>query len=94
MGNMMPRPYLTTRRRFQAIAAPLATVLVATMVAGCVLNKPPDTAAVKELALPGLQTPAQWTAAGAGAGERVRRQLARGIPRRSVDSGRRRSDRS
>ena len=68
MGNMMPRPYLTTRRRFQAIAAPLASGLVATMVAGCVLNKPPDTAAVRELALPGMQAPAQWTAAGAGAG--------------------------
>jgi NodT family efflux transporter outer membrane factor (OMF) lipoprotein len=39
------------------------------MVVGCVLNKPPDTAAVKELALPGMQTPPQWTAAGAGAGE-------------------------
>ena len=62
------------------------------MVAGCVLNKPPDTAALKELALPGLQTPAQWTAAGAGAGQ-VCRQLARDIPRRSVDSGRCRSHR-
>ena len=39
------------------------------MVAGCVLNKPPDTAAVKELALPAMQAPAQWTAAGAGAGD-------------------------
>ena len=27
------------------------------MAAGCVLNKPPDTAAVKELALPGMQRP-------------------------------------
>ena len=41
------------------------------MVAGCVLKKPPDAAAVKEQALPELQTPAQWTAAGAGAGNVV-----------------------
>ena len=38
------------------------------MVAGCVLKSPPDAAALKEQALPALQTPAQWTAAGAGAG--------------------------
>ena len=38
------------------------------MVAGCVLKKPPDAAAIKEQALPTVQTPAQWTAAGAGAG--------------------------
>ena len=38
------------------------------MVAGCALKTPPDAAAVKEQALPTLQTPAQWTAAGAGAG--------------------------
>ena len=63
----MTRPYMINRRRLRVIAVPLATGLVATMVAGCVLNDPPDTAAVKELALPGMQTPAQWTAAGAGA---------------------------
>ena len=33
---------------------------------GCALKAPPDAAAVKEQALPALQTPAQWTAAGAG----------------------------
>jgi outer membrane protein, multidrug efflux system len=66
-GDIMARPCITARRRFQAIAA-LAIGLVATMVAGCVLNKPPDTAAVKELALPEMQTPAQWTASGAGTG--------------------------
>ncbi len=60
---------MTTRRRLQAIAVPIATGLVATMVAGCVLNKPPDAEALKELALPSMQPPAQWTAAGAGAGE-------------------------
>ena len=68
----MARPRLTARRRLQAIAAPLATGLVATMVAGCALKTPPDAAAIKEQALPTLQTPAQWTAAGAGAGDGVR----------------------
>ena len=72
---------LTPRRRLQAIAAPLAAGLVAAMVAGCVLKKPPDAAAVKEQALPELQTPAKWTAAGSGAGD-VYRQLARDVPRR------------
>ena len=37
-------------------------------MAGCAVKKPPDAAAIKEQALAGLQTPAQWTAAGAGAG--------------------------
>jgi multidrug efflux system outer membrane protein len=67
----MARLRLAARRRLQAIAAPLATglvAMVATMNAGCVLKKPPDAAAVKEQALPAVQTPAQWTAPGAGAG--------------------------
>jgi len=38
------------------------------LAAACALKKPPDAAAVKEQALPGLQTPPQWTAAGAGPG--------------------------
>ena len=38
------------------------------MVAGCALKAPPDAAAIREQALPTLQTPAQWTAPGAGAG--------------------------
>ncbi len=37
------------------------------MVASCALKTPPDAAAIKEQALPTLQTPAQWTAPGAGA---------------------------
>ena len=67
----MARLRLTARCRLQAIAAPLAiglVAMVATMVAGCALKKPPDAAAVKEQALPTVQTPAQWTAPGAGAG--------------------------
>ena len=67
---------MTARRRLQAIAAPLATGLVATMVAGCVLKKPPDAMAIREQALPTLQTPAQWTAAGAGAGDAADNWLA------------------
>jgi hypothetical protein len=65
---MAPRSRVSGRRRSQAIAAPLAAGLVAMMVGSCALKKPPDTAAVKEQALPTTQTPAQWTAAGAGAG--------------------------
>ena len=38
------------------------------MVSACALKAPPDAAAVKEQALPALQTPAQFTAPGAGAG--------------------------
>jgi NodT family efflux transporter outer membrane factor (OMF) lipoprotein len=56
----MAHPYVTLRR----ISASVATGLVATMVGGCALKAPPDAAALKELALPGLQTPAQWAAAG------------------------------
>jgi NodT family efflux transporter outer membrane factor (OMF) lipoprotein len=37
------------------------------MVSACALKAPPDAAAVKEQALPALQTPAQWTATGVGA---------------------------
>jgi outer membrane protein, multidrug efflux system len=35
---------------------------------GCRLKKPPDAVAIKEQALPTVQVPAQWTAAGAAAG--------------------------
>ena len=76
---MASRPRLSARRpppprlrrgfaRLQAIAASFAIGLVATMLAGCALKAPPDAAAVKEQALPTLQTPAQFTAPGAGAG--------------------------
>ena len=46
------------------------------MAAGCALKKPPDATAIKEQALPTLQTPAQWTAKGAGAGAAVDNWLA------------------
>ena len=67
----MVHPRVTARRRLQAIALPLATGLVAlavTSVASCALKTPPDAAAIREQALPTLQTPAGWTAPGAGAG--------------------------
>src|SRR6187431_1846068 len=63
----MACPHSTTRRRLRAATAPL---LVATMVSGCALKAPPDTAAIKEQALPGVQVPAQWavtTVPGVGA---------------------------
>jgi NodT family efflux transporter outer membrane factor (OMF) lipoprotein len=64
----MMAPRMTAPRRLQAIAAAVAAALVATMVAGCILNKPPDAAAIKEVALPTVQIPAKWTGVGAGAG--------------------------
>ena len=65
-----------TRNVVSAFRRTLALALVATMVAGCVLKKPPDTAAVKELALPGMAEPTQWAAPGAGAGEVTHNWLA------------------
>jgi outer membrane protein, multidrug efflux system len=65
---MASRLRVSGRRRRQAIASSLATGLVATVLAGCALKTPPDAAAVKEQALPALQTPVKWTAPGAGAG--------------------------
>ena len=67
----MPRSHLTARRPLRPLVMLLASGLVATVVAGCVLNSPPDAVAIKEQALPGLQQPAGWTAAGAGAGSVV-----------------------
>ena len=48
---------LMLRRRLLAAAGPL---VVATMVSSCAVKAPPDTAAIKEQALPALQTPADW----------------------------------
>jgi len=44
-------------------ALALATAIALTMT-GCVLKKPPETAALKEQALPKVQVPAAWIAAG------------------------------
>ena len=73
---MAPRPRVSARRRLRAIAASLATGLVATTMAGCVLKSAPDAAAVKEQALAALQTPAEWAAGGAGTGAIVNGWLA------------------
>jgi outer membrane protein, multidrug efflux system len=51
--------------RLAALGAVLAAGL---QLPGCVLKKPPDAAAIKKEALPTAEVPAQWTAAGAGAG--------------------------
>ena len=64
---MNPCP-LTARRWLRPVAAPLAAGLVATMLAGCALNAPPDAAAIKNEALPTMQPPAEWKAPGAGPG--------------------------
>jgi NodT family efflux transporter outer membrane factor (OMF) lipoprotein len=55
-------------RRNARLAAPLAVAL-SLALGGCRLKKPPDTAAIKEQALPTVEVPGGWTAAGAGAGE-------------------------
>jgi outer membrane protein, multidrug efflux system len=54
-------------RRVMRLAAPLAIVMLTT-IAGCVLKKPPDAAAIKGEALPTVELPGSWkAAAGAGA---------------------------
>ncbi len=53
--------------RVSRLAAPLAALLLVTLTA-CVLKKPPDATAIKEQALPGMELPVGWTAAGAGTG--------------------------
>ena len=60
----------SSRRRspwIQRLSVPLAAAAL-TILAACALKKPPDAAAIKESALPTVTLPAQWTAAGAGAG--------------------------
>ncbi len=51
------------RRRLRPVAAPLGVGLVAAMMSGCVLNSPPDTAELKEQALPQVKVPEQWALA-------------------------------
>jgi len=63
-------PGARPRERLRPRAFPVAAALAAGIVllTGCVLKKPPDTAAIKAEAMPKVQVPPQWTAAGAGAG--------------------------
>jgi NodT family efflux transporter outer membrane factor (OMF) lipoprotein len=63
----MDCPHRTIRLTLRAVTAPLAVVVVTT-IAGCALKAPPDTAAIKEQALPALQTPADWTVNAPGVG--------------------------
>jgi outer membrane protein, multidrug efflux system len=55
------------RRRLVTIAAFAGIALTA--APGCVLKKPPDAAELKKEAMPTVETPAAWTARGAGPGE-------------------------
>jgi outer membrane protein, multidrug efflux system len=55
---------MVMRRAGLCVAAVLLLAL-----AGCRLKKPPDTAEIKQEALPTYQIPTQWTAAGAAAGQ-------------------------
>ena len=57
-------PVHTARRLMPAALAAVGLLVLP----GCVLNKPPDAAAIKGEALPTVQVPVQWTARGAGAG--------------------------
>ena len=77
-----------TARRSAALAA-----LGLTLSAGCALKKPPDAAAIKEEALPGITLPAQWTATGAGAGLVADNWLV-AFQRRPAERSRRRGDRA
>jgi outer membrane protein, multidrug efflux system len=51
-----------------ACLAVLGAVAILPPIAGCVLKKPPDAAAIKTEALPTVDVPGAWTAPGAGAG--------------------------
>jgi NodT family efflux transporter outer membrane factor (OMF) lipoprotein len=71
MEVVMPRPAphrdcSRAGHRGAALAAALCAVM--STVAGCALKKPPDQATIQAEALPGVQPPAAWTAAGAAAG--------------------------
>jgi multidrug efflux system outer membrane protein len=65
-------PHTRLRDRSSAgLLKRLATLLAAvilTALTGCVLKKPPDATAIKGEALPAVELPGSWTAAGAGAG--------------------------
>jgi outer membrane protein, multidrug efflux system len=72
MSTVMPfhsrvRRRLRAGRRVVAVAVPIATGILV-MTAGCVLKKPPDSAAIRSEALPEVKVPDQWTAPGAAQG--------------------------
>ena len=51
------------------LASRAAVLVIAVMPAACILRNPPDAAAIKAESMTHVAVPAQWTAAGAGAGE-------------------------
>ena len=59
-------------RLFSHVRVPVLAVATLSAAAltspGCAVKNPPDAAAIKEEALPGVTLPSQWTAAGVGAG--------------------------
>jgi outer membrane protein, multidrug efflux system len=61
-------PHVLSRRRVRSLPDVALTAGVLLFSASCALKTPPDAAAIKESALPGVTLPGQWTAAGAGAG--------------------------
>ena len=68
---MAARARVHDRRRPMPITAgsmAVATAVLLAPIAGCVLKKQPDAAAIKGEALPNVAVPSQWTAGGAGAG--------------------------
>jgi multidrug efflux system outer membrane protein len=54
--------------RLRAMPLALLVCTVATLAGGCRLRRPPDTAAIRKQAMPTVDTPAAWTAGGAGTG--------------------------
>jgi NodT family efflux transporter outer membrane factor (OMF) lipoprotein len=52
----------------RTLAHAVVAALAVTAATACVLKKPPDAAAIRQEALPTLQLPPQWTAAGVAAG--------------------------
>jgi NodT family efflux transporter outer membrane factor (OMF) lipoprotein len=67
MADVMTVAARSRHRSGRGLAAAVAAGLLVPMT-GCVLKKPPDAATVRKEALPTVNVPAGWTAAGAGAG--------------------------
>jgi outer membrane protein, multidrug efflux system len=65
--NVMPT-HARRRARARAGRSSLAAGILSIMTTACVLHKPPDAAEIRQEAMPTLQVPPQWTAAGAAAG--------------------------
>jgi outer membrane protein, multidrug efflux system len=59
---------LFPRRRLPLGPGLAAVIAMLPLTSACVLKKPPDAAALKAESMPRVAVPAQWTAAGAGAG--------------------------